>query len=1520
MAISFSDSLNAVSNTAVTSEQNEVENSSTSADIENETWIRSEKYTWYEEYEDDKDLSVVDDRKNVIVNKDQINLTQEKNSQIIGFIMPRRSDGIDIANAATINFHIVNSVGNEYMLPAVNVSYSDTKIRFHFMVSEYATMESGPLAFEIVATGSTSAGEYVWRTRPNNEFYIMESLSGTGTIEPADGWDSYIELITQKVTEAQSAANKAQQAADSAKGTVDSAKEEIKAALNEAIADSLNNYYTKEEVDTLLKDIDLSAVYEAINNIDGLAKFNTAYDSSTRILTFYNGENIIKTETLNSDPSVEWTTAYDAKMDTKITEATKQIKENVQAINTDLESLHNTVDDLPQSLKTDYYNKEDVDSLLGNKANTSKVSDLENKVAAVESTANTNKANIASLGNKVSELEEHQGSTDTSQQFTYDVDYDDENKFTFYEIEKEGTDSEVRTPKKQFVIKGGGGGGSSTSSTLKIEYITKSPLVVTKNDKALVKFIFSGIDSSGDEVSDAEATWKIGNTIIANTTVVSGENTFDATDYVNLGTQKLLLSVKDAAGSLVTKQWTIQKIDVRIESTFNENLTYPIGTISFDYTPHGAVSKEVHFILDGQELPSVTTVSSGIPMAYTLPSQEHGSHLLETYMTADVNGTQIESNHIIKDIIWYDSESTVPVIGCSTQNITVLQYDAYNIVYSVYDSTTETPKVILAVDGEEISTLTLNETKNTWQFKSSEVGPHILTITCGETVKTINVVVEKLDINVDPVTANLAFDFNPIGYSNNDENRLWTNEDKSIAMTVSDNFDWVNGGYQLDENGDQFFKIKAGTTATFSYNMFADDARKNGKEFKLIFKTENVRKSNATFLTCQTSDPKIGLQMNVHEAYVRSSVDALYIPYSEEDIIEFEFNIFKDTEIPLVLSYEDGTPGRPMIYNSDHSFTQINPVPIIIGSEDCDVLVYRMKAYSSSLTDSGVLSNFIADARNATEMIARYNRNQIYDENNQLTPESLAKACPDLKVIKIECPHFTNDKKDFVKNTSVECIHVGGDPVLDNWKAINAYHSGQGTTSNEYGQAGRNIDLLMCFDGNYKNSKITYDENYKTVITMGDGTKYENGTGKITLTRNSVPTNYLNLKVNIASSENENNALLQKNYNTFLPYLNAAQKKNPNVKNTMEFVNCVVFLKESDPDLSTHREFQNTEWNYYALGNLGDSKKTDASRVVNANDPNEFVVEIMDNTLPNSTFSGTEEALAALEADTFNEKGTYGFRYEMAGITDEQQQANIAKWKEFYRFVATTTDEEFVAGLKNWFIVDSALYFYLFTERYTMIDNRAKNVFFHYMKHFITSEEASALGDDAKYFVLDDEAALINNGYRFEFWNYDNDSSLGINNSGELTMTYGKEDTDYRTDGDPSSGYIFNAAESKFFCRIRDLMHNELAAMFLQCESKGAWSADRLINQFDTAQSQFPEEIWRLDYIRKYRRTYEEGTPRFLVSMMNGKKKYQRRQFERDQEKYMATKYFGTTATSDQIMFRCNTPVDAVVTPDYTLF
>lgn len=470
-----------------------------------------------------------------------------------------------------------------------------------------------------------------------------------------------------------------------------------------------------------------------------------------------------------------------------------------------------------------------------------------------------------------------------------------------------------------------------------------------------------------------------------------------------------------------------------------------------------------------------------------------------------------------------------------------------------------------------------------------------------------------------------------------------------------------------------------------------------------------------------------------------------------------------------------------------------------------------------------------------------------------------------------------------------------------------------------------------------------------SLFTLGDGVTTSS---TITLTRDSVPTNYLNVKVNIASSENQNNAQMQRRYNTYNPFKRVAKYNDSKVKDTMEFYNCIVFVRENNEDISTHREFLDTEYHFYALGNVGDSKKTDDTRMNDKNDPKECIVEITDYNVPLAEFPTGTDGICPVdewvagntaydnlyyeyeyedgEFKSFG-NGSYEFRYEMKNITDEQRQVNIDNWREFYKFVVTSTDEEFYAGLKEWFVVDSALYYYLFTERYTMPDNRAKNSFWHYGKVYITTEEAETLGDAASGYITDDEQAALHDGYRWDLTQgYDFDTSLGIDNTGKLVLTYGKEDTDYYVDGDSTSGYIYRAAESNFFCRLRDLFSSELQAMFVDRENENAWSASGLIKQWDDAQNQFPEEIWRLNIQREYLRTYlgisvdnsiaGEANPRFLTEMMNGRKKYQRRMFERNQELYMATKYFGKVATQDQIMMRFNNPVGAVIAPDFTLY
>lgn len=1552
-------------------------------------------YDQYNQYNDEK-YSTVDENKNITMDSSQINITQESNSQYIPFKIPRYYDGIDLSEMTICirySDKLTGGTPGEYSI--VNVKRNSQYICFGWLIDDKLTRSPGEYIFEIRATGQVDNLIYAWSTRPNGKINILQGIDINGAIEPSDsGWmTSFEKKVIEYTKEAKKAATEAKNAATEVNEKLNNIKESVMSEIRDEInnTSSLINYYTKTEIDTQEKNINdsISLLRNAIDNMDGLANLDISYikanqtltllykdskkeiahtvidiDSLSKlqakyttsdgkgVLSFYQKgieEPITSVELGSIDPSAEWVRTNITPISNSIQSIQTQQTEDEQKIT----ELTSSINEIKQSnTSQDTKIKVNEDAIAELKISVGEIPQLKedvsqatNSVANMKQTVTGNKEAIDTLGTNFDNLQKEVDKIKESPSGAeYDVEYSDS---TFSWIKNGET-------LKTFRIEGGGG-GSTTTSTLTIERITQADAIFLLGNKAIIEYTWTSIDNVGDSTGIGTAVWKVDNTTVSTLTVGQGRNSIDLTEFLKTGTNSIRLSITDSVGTLSTKTWTITIVDFKLESSFDDTLFYS-DEVSFRYIPYGNINKTVHFILDGVELDSVNTTASGRQLSYVLTKQSHGAHLLKVYMTATVNNQAIQSSTIIKDIIWVDPDERTPIIGCAMQEFTTQQYHATNIPYVVYDPDHNPATVKLAVNGNTVSTLSVNRTVQTWSYKSSDVGSHDLTISCRKVTKILKANIEKLDIDVEPVTANLEFDFNPTGYSNSDTNRLWSDKNHSnIAMTVSDNFDWSNGGYQIDKDGNQYFCVKAGTKATINYNLFGIDPKQTGSEFKVVFKTTNVRDASATFLSCinkKDANP-VGLEMNIHEANIYSSTSSLYFPYSEEDIIEYEFNINAldtktDGATSIIMTYEDGVGGRPMIYNDVHRLYQYEPLPITIGCDDCDVHIYRMKAYSASLTDTDILANFIADARDADDMIARFERNQIYDENNSLTPESVAKACPDLRIIKIEAPHFTNDKKDFVKNTSMQCIYTNGDPVLDNWKFTNCYHAGQGTTSNEYGFAARNIDVICCFDGEHQvNSKITLDPDYKTILELGDGSKTIDGTGKISLTRNSIPNNWWNFKVNVASSEMTNNALLQKRFNDYLPYSNPATRKDPKVKNSMEFVNCVIFLKESDPDVSTHREFQDTDWHFYSLGNMGDSKKTDVTRAYDPDDMKEFCIEISDNTLPNSAFqtgvinpdgtikypiTKTEWKTGNTAYDNLynNWDGSFEFRYDCCGdskdgtaiSTDEVKEKirtnNRQIWRDFYEFVITSSDEDFVAHLGDWMIEEAAEYLYLFTLRYTMIDNRAKNVFPHWAKHYMSASEAAEAGEKAQYYIIDNSKAAINNGYRFDFWDYDNDTGLGINNSGELTMSYGKEDTDYKTDRNPSSGYIFNAAESVLWCRIRDLMQPQLRNLY-QSVNANCWSDTHLINEFDTWQEMFPEELWRLHYERLYLRTYQAGTIRFLQEMMNGRKKYQRRQWERDQHAYMGTKFVHTDVKSDQIMFRCNTPKEAVVKPDYTL-
>jgi hypothetical protein len=92
-----------------------------------------------------------------------------------------------------------------------------------------------------------------------------------------------------------------------------------------------------------------------------------------------------------------------------------------------------------------------------------------------------------------------------------------------------------------------------------------------------------------------------------------------------------------------------------------------------------------------------------------------------------------------------------------------------------------------------------------------------------------------------------------------------------------------------------------------------------------------------------------------------------------------------------------------------------------------------------------------------------------------------------------------------------------------------------------------------------------------------------------------------------------------------------------------------------------------------------------------------------------------------------------------------------------------------------------------------MMDNRAKNTFWHFAKTGIPRQvhhphpallHVYTELKNGEYVPTEDTEIdpekTYYTEYAFDLWAYDMDTAAGIDNNGELIFPYGKEDTDYR--------------------------------------------------------------------------------------------------------------------------------------------
>jgi hypothetical protein len=88
--------------------------------------------------------------------------------------------------------------------------------------------------------------------------------------------------------------------------------------------------------------------------------------------------------------------------------------------------------------------------------------------------------------------------------------------------------------------------------------------------------------------------------------------------------------------------------------------------------------------------------------------------------------------------------------------------------------------------------------------------------------------------------------------------------------------------------------------------------------------------------------------------------------------------------------YINGVASGAMQYPEDDSFKQESPSFITIGSSDATVDIYNIRVYNSALISKQIVNNWIADTADMGLKAQRFNHNNIVNEDNLITVESLA--------------------------------------------------------------------------------------------------------------------------------------------------------------------------------------------------------------------------------------------------------------------------------------------------------------------------------------------------------------------------------------------------------------------------------------------------------------------------------------------------------------------------------------------------
>lgn len=984
---------------------------------------------------------------------------------------------------------------------------------------------------------------------------------------------------------------------------------------------------------------------------------------------------------------------------------------------------------------------------------------------------------------------------------------------------------------------------------MKVKSLVGTALSAIEGQSLSIGFSFTSVyTDDGNTTGDGRAVYTVNEKEVAAGTIRQGNNWFDLTAYLKRGTNRVAVSITDSAASNRQLNYTVEVIDLSITSSFDATQVFE-GPVVYRYTPVGALEKTIHFRIDGVEAEPVVTSLSNRQLSYTLPPQSHGNHSLQVYMTATVNGLAVQSNVLDYELICLEAGHTQPIIASAFRQSEAIRFETLAIPFLVYDPAASIASVQLIADGQTVGRQSVGRTLQTWHYRLPLTGRHTLAITCGAVSRQFTLDVSESPVVVEPETEGLALYLSSTGRSNNDENRTeWVYNDTAASLT---GFNFTTDGWLAAAGESVALRVAGDARVRIPFRLFSKDFRETGKTIEFEFETAEVTDYEAVLIDCLSGG--IGLTVTPQKAWLSSEQTPIETWFKENERVRIAFVAESRFEHRLLSIYINGILSGVAQYPDEDNFMQKNPVDITIGSSACALLLYTIRVYDTALSSFQLLDNFIGDLDDFDRKLALFERNRIYDDYGNIRYESVLEQLPCLTVTG-SLPTYKGDKK------TVSVAYEDRQTPANSFKAEGAVIDVQGTSSQYYPR---------------KNFKLSFKKGFTLTASGETSAGYA-------LRPDSIPVNVFTFKADFAESSGTHNTGMAKVIDRLLKargVLTPPQRKDERIRTTVDGFPIALFHRASEEEEQVFvgkYNFNNDKSTYQTFGFAEGAESW------------EFCNNTSDRVLFKTSDYSTPDWMNDFEA-RYPDDDALNAAYAAGKIPENLKR--LTDW-----VVSTQgAPAKFKAEVSAHFELDNLLSYYLLTELFAMVDQRAKNM-------FLTSWGPENGSED---FI-----------WRFIF--YDNDTCFGINNEGLIAFSYPVEYHD--TAG---SQQVFNGEQSVLWNNLETCFAPEIEALYRSIRTEGQLSYDSVMAVLSDEQCRkWCEAIYNADARFKYIDPLtEEGNGAYLYAAQGSREEH-RKWWTYNRFLYMDSKYNAGDFLSDYATMRLYTPAEwAGVEPnaDFTI-